>query len=54
MAAMKSVEIHRERLLLVEGKDDENFFNYLRDYIGIDIQVLSYDGKNNFRNFLST
>jgi len=45
--------IKLEKLLLVEGKDEENFFEELLNYMGMkDIQIISYDGKDNLKNKL--
>ena len=41
------------KLLLVEGRDEENFFEAFLRHLGISgIQVLSYRGKNNLGNRL--
>ena len=52
---LKQIEETTEKILLVEGKDEENFFKILLQYIEIDqdIQIISYDGKNNLKNNLS-
>ncbi len=41
------------KLLLVEGRDEENFFEAFLRYLGVSgIQVLNYRGKNNLGNRL--
>lgn len=53
---MEKIEIKKEKLLLVEGNDDHNFFQKLMQEIKIEnIQTISLGGKNNFRtpNFKS-
>lgn len=43
---MKHITIESAKLLIVEGKDEENFFQALLTHIGIlDIQILSVGGK---------
>ena len=55
MAAERSITIREERLLLVEGKDDFNFFRLYCEHLGIStVQVVPYGGKGNFSNFIST
>ncbi len=44
------VQIEKERLLLVEGKDEVEFFNAFFNHLNIDdIQVFDVLGKTNFR-----
>lgn len=46
---MDKIEIKADRLLLVEGNDDQNFFQKLIEDIGLDgIQIISMKGKENF------
>ena len=46
-------EISHKKLLLVEGVDDQAVFNALCAKMGItDVQVLRYNGKPKFRNFV--
>jgi hypothetical protein len=46
---MDKIEIKADRLLLVEGNDDQNFFQKLIEDIGPDgIQIISMKGKENF------
>ena len=48
------VEISSTKLLLVEGVDDQAVFNALWGKMGIeDVQILRYDGKSKFRNFVA-
>ena len=47
---IKNKKIEKKKLLLVEGKDEENFFGVLLDEHNIrDIQVISSGGKDQFR-----
>lgn len=42
------------KLVLVEGKDEVNFFVAIRDHLGFaDIEVRSFDGVNNLRGTLA-
>ena len=53
---MDKVEIKKDKLLLVEGNDDQNFFQKLMQEITLDnIQIIPMEGKENFRtpNFKS-
>lgn len=53
---MGAVEIQKDKLLLVEGNDDQNFFQKLMQEITLDnIQIIPMGGKENFRvpNFKS-
>lgn len=54
---MGKIEIRKNKLLLVEGNDDKNFFQKLIQEITVNssIQIISMDGKENFRtaNFKS-
>ena len=50
-------KIERERLLLVEGKTDKEFFdrlcmNQLGDDYVTNLQILPYDGKDSLKSFL--
>ena len=48
------VPITRPKQMLVEGRDEEEFFKALLRYLGIDdIEVRHYGGKNSFRRFLN-
>lgn len=51
-----SVAIQRQKLLIVEGKDEQNFFEAaLASHLGIaDIQVMGMGGKTKLRAFLRT
>ena len=53
---MKNIKIdeNADRLLLVEGPDDEVFFLKLVEHMGIgdDIQIFSYGGKDNLKSYL--
>jgi hypothetical protein len=49
----KDFSIQREKLLLVEGVDDKDFFIELFKKIDIsDVHILTVDGKGNFATFL--
>lgn len=51
---MAQISINQPRLLLVEGNDDRNFFNVMIKHCDRDdIQVLSFDGADNLRGYLS-
>lgn len=53
---MDKVEIKKDKLFLVEGNDDQNFFQKLMQKISIDnIQIISLGGKDKFKtpNFRS-
>jgi len=46
-----TMRIEKEKLLLVEGKDEIHFFDALLTHINInDIQVIEVGGKDNFKN----
>jgi len=46
-----TIKIDKEKLLMVEGKDEINFFNSLLISIDIsDVQVMEVGGKFNFKN----
>ncbi len=46
-------QIRSKKLLLVEGIDDQAVFDSLSKKMGVsDIQILRYDGKPKFRNFV--
>ena len=48
------VPITRPKQMLLEGRDEEEFFKALLRYLGIDdIEVRHYGGKNSFRRFLN-
>lgn len=48
-------EITCKKLILVEGKDEELFFEEFIKYLQItDCQILTVKGKNNFKNILET
>ncbi len=53
---MKNIKIDKnaDRLLLVEGPDDEVFFLKLVEHMGIgdDIELVSYEGKDNLKRYL--
>ena len=50
MIKNKIIRIEKKKLLLVEGKDEENFFNALLNKHNMqDIQVMSSGGKDQFR-----
>ena len=45
------IQIEKERLLLVEGKDEIEFFNAFFRYLNLDtIQIINVEGKINFRD----
>ena len=47
--------ITSKKVLFVEGQDEINFFGELLKYIRIpDVQIISYDGKDNLKNELKT
>lgn len=49
----RKFQISSTKLLLVEGVDDQAVFNALCQKMGVTgIQVLRYNGKTNFRNFV--
>jgi hypothetical protein len=51
----KKFLIVKERLLIVEGKDEEKFFEAYINVLKIDsIQIFNAEGKNNFRNVLES
>lgn len=46
----KKAIIKKEKVIVVEGKDDETFFNKLLDKLNIlDVQIIGMEGKNNFK-----
>lgn len=54
---MAATKLESSRLLLVEGKDDQEFFNHLWSSLGPandKIDVISYDGRDKLRNWLKT
>jgi len=54
MSATVSIKIEKPRLLIVEGEDDNRFFNSLLSSMGIDnIQVLPIGGKIKIRENLA-
>ena len=48
------IDVNADRLLLVEGADDEVFFLKLVEHMGIsdDIHIVSYGGKDNLNRYL--
>ncbi|MFO0612360.1 MAG: DUF3226 domain-containing protein [Polyangiaceae bacterium] len=52
MSSKTNIKISNSRLLLVEGKDEVNFFNALLERVGLNFQVLPVDGKSKFRSTL--
>ena len=51
MQSKKTIEIKKERVLLVEGKGDKDFFDNLLSFVNIDnIQVESIGGKDSLNN----
>lgn len=47
--SLKPREITREKLLLVEGKDEVNFFEALLEQSGIEgFEIIDVGGKGNF------
>ena len=51
MNLSKKIEITKEKLLLVEGKDEEIFFEVLLERNNINyIQIISFQGRNNLNN----
>lgn len=47
-------KIEKPKILFVEGKDDQFFFESLLDFLKIqDVQLLNVGGKDNFRNSVS-
>jgi len=54
MSATVSIKIEKSKLLIVEGEDENRFFNSLLSSMGIDsIQVLPIGGKTKIRENLS-
>ena len=52
---MAPVGIRREVQLLVEGKDERNFFEAFAEHLGLgNVQIQVLDGKDNLREFLET
>lgn len=50
----RGIEIEEAKLLIAEGKDEENVFSELIDHIGLQgIQVLGRGGKTQFRSLLT-
>ena len=46
-------QISSKKILLVEGRDDQAVFNALCEKMGVcGVQVISYGGKSNLRNFV--
>lgn len=51
----RSITIYSDRVILVEGKDDECFFRAISKHIGIDnIQIISINGIKQLRSMLRT
>ena len=49
----RAAKIELSKQLLVEGKDEELFFQgFLRNLRIVDVQAQGYGGKSNFGNFL--
>src|SRR5579872_1030406 len=49
------MEISKEKILFVEGKDDSSFFNKFISHLGLNnIQVVSCEGKDKFPMLLKT
>lgn len=54
---MAATKLESSRLLLVEGKDDQEFFNHLWSSLGRasdEIDVIAYEGKDKLRSWLKT
>ena len=50
----RAVGIDAPRQLLVEGRDEQEFFRALLSFLAIeDIQIHAYDGKDNLGNFIN-
>jgi len=49
---MMNITIEKDNLLLVEGRDEVNFFGAFLKYIGVhdDVQIIEVGGKDNFKN----
>ncbi len=44
------LEITKLKIIAVEGRDEDNFFSALFDYLGIsDIQIIIFEGKTNYK-----
>jgi hypothetical protein len=56
MSPTRTLAIVERKLLLVEGKDEVNFFTAaLRDHLNlVGIQVIDYSGKTRLSGFLRT
>ncbi len=55
MPGTGNVTIRQPKLLLVEGRDEEEFFRHLLKFETIDdIQIIGYGGKGNIGGFLKT
>lgn len=51
----KPITITQSKLLLGEGKEEELFFTELLKYMGINnIEIVTYNGKDNLSNYLKT
>ena len=53
---IRPISLSKRKLLLVEGRDDSEFFSALFTRIGgmSDTQILEYGGKDKFRGYLNT
>ena len=51
----KAIEIKKSRQLLVEGKDQKNFFEAFLQHVGLEelVQIQDYGGGNELRDFLT-
>ena len=50
---MTNIKIDKKKLLLVEGKDEVNFFEAILEHEKInDVQIINVKGKDNFKNKL--
>ena len=51
----KPIEIEKPKQLLVEGKDQQNFFEAFLQHIGIEelVQIQDYGGGNELRDFIA-
>ena len=52
---MATASIRKEVQLLVEGKDERNFFEAFAEHLSLgNVQIQAFDGKNRLREFLVT
>ena len=50
---MDNLTIHKTKILVVEGKDEDKFFSALLNHMGIrGCQIIEIGGKGEFRNTL--